>query len=187
MKEEDWDADRYLLEVAQVQNILDSWTPDKFSMPAIRRLIAHFPPKLRTATFTALQSGYRAHQIKKYEMELKSVRAEAQGKMANEKAIREWKREGRAFWTGVALLLLALAVSLMVPNISQITSLLLRTTAGLGVALIIAFLPGLFSVDTSIKLGWGKVAFRATGGLAGFVMIYMFDPGWISSLTKILK
>ena len=32
-----------------------------------------------------------------------------------------------------------------------------------------------------------KVAIRATGGIAGFVMIYLFDPGWIISILNVLK
>jgi len=185
MNGQDWDIDRYILEVQIVRNTMDSWSPEEFSFEAIRQLIEHFPLKHKAATFTLLQSGYRAHELKKHELDLQNIRAEAQERMVSDKQIREWKREGRAFWVGVALLLIALAVSILVPSVNSSASLLLRVTAGIAVALIIAFLPGLFSVDASINIKKSKVVLRATGGLAGFLVIYLFNPGWISALIHL--
>ena len=187
MTGEDWDIDRYLLEVANVRNIMDSWTPEEVSLGAIRELIAYFPLKHRTITFTLLQGGYRAHDLKKYELDLKNVRAEARVTVANKKLDREWERERTAFWVGVALLVFAFVASAAMSNINASASLPLRVMAGAGVALLVGGLPGFLSIDTSVKMGKSKVAIRASGGIAGFVMVYLFDPGWVSSLLRISK
>ena len=88
---------------------------------------------------------------------------------------------------GCALLMIGLAVSLLVRDPGSSASLILRAMAGLGAGLMIAFLPGLFSLDSKINASGVKVAIRATGGIAGFVMIYLFDSGWIISILKVLK
>ncbi|WP_263377973.1 hypothetical protein [Granulicella paludicola] len=97
---------------------------------------------------------------------------------------REHGREIRAFWTGVGGLVLALCASAYLKEKDPTTLLVLRVIAGVSVGLCIAFIPGFFSLETSVERPGVKIAFRATGALAAVVMIYFFDPGWVSSLAR---
>jgi hypothetical protein len=182
MNDEQWDLARFTLEAVKVRNIWASYSSEQKSRLQLSALIDHFPTEYRTPALALLQSGYDANELERHKMDLEHSEREAQVARESERLSREWKREGRAFWTGVGLLLLALAVSAIIAPTSSATSLVLRVMLGLSVALIIAFLPGLFSLDSKIQAGAAKLVIRATGGFAGFIVIYLFDPGWFSRI-----
>jgi hypothetical protein len=90
--------------------------------------------------------------------------------------VRDQRRETRAFWTGLFLLLVALTVSVEVHAKDASTLLVLRVLAGLGLALMIAYIPGFFALDTAVNrptqpalwLGWRWFTSSTQGRLVVF-------------------
>lgn len=105
---------------------------------------------------------------------------------ASEKQLRELEtshnREMRTFYTGLALLAFSLLVSVAARDIRPMTAFILRVMVGLSVGLIIAFVPGIFSLDAKVNRPSFKFALKGTGAAAGFLTIFLIDPGWISSM-----
>jgi hypothetical protein len=180
MNGQGWDAARYSLEVLKVTAKIDSIPPGELSPETLLTLIDHFPPQYTTTTYDLFQSGFRAHELSKYAQTLENERKIKQ--MGQDQS-----REVRYFWAGLFLLVFAFFGSAFIPTLRPMTELVLRVMAGAGVCCLIAFLPGLFSIDSEINVKRNKLIIRATGGLAGLVMVYFFDPGWISAIFHATK
>ena len=187
MNEELWTPDRFTLESIRVRDIWDTYPKNERTKDNLWALLDNFPLNYRAPALALLQCGYDAKSVAMHQIDVLHAEEIGRQQMRERQAILSWKREGRAFWCGAALLGFALTVSLLKATPNPSATLTLRVMVGLGVALMIAFLPGLFSIDTTVNHGPVKVALKVTGGIAGFVMIYLFDPGWISALTKLSK
>jgi hypothetical protein len=185
MIDEEWDFERFTLEAIKIRSHWASLPPEQKSFGYLLELVSDFPSRQQAAALALLQAGYDAQALEMHRLNLDY--AEREAKMNNERinTERAWRREGRAFWVGLCLLILALACDVLLsPEKVAAASMYLRILAAAGVGMMIAFLPGLFSLDTNIKVQKSKVAIRATGGFAALVLIYLFDPGWISSLLN---
>jgi hypothetical protein len=182
MSDKEWDHDRFTLESMRVGEIWATYPLDRKSWPELSALVDRFPTKYKISALALLRSAYDANALERLRMNITHLEREFQMAQERERLAREWKREARAFWTGVGFLAFALVASGTAGNKDSSTSLILRVMAGLGVGLIIAFLPGLFSLDSKIQTGTSKVVIRATGGFAAFAVIYFFDPGSFSGI-----
>ena len=178
MNKETWDLDRFTDELALAAEKLKEMSVGEQPQTAmIRAVIAHFPVQQRTVAFNCFQTGYDATTIR-----LRSLEHEHEITKMTQRT--ESRRETRAFWTGGGLLVLSVAVSLFFDSKDKSAVLGLRLMAGVGVGLMIAYLPGFFSLNANVNQPGLKVAIRATGALAALVMVYLFDPGWFSSLLS---
>lgn len=184
MSEEAWDQARYDLEVAQLTLKISSLPPGTLTTETLQVLIRHFPPAHRNPVFALVMSGYQAHVLTARQQQIDYVLAEGEQNMAKERVRTAMSTEVRTFWAGVCLLIVALFASAYLPTTNPMTSLIVRLMAATGVGLLIAFLPGLFSLNSSVNAKWINVTFKATGGLAAIVMVYLFDPGTFSELLK---
>jgi hypothetical protein len=182
---EEWDFDRFMLEAMKVRSLWAILPSHQRTFEYLAELVSDFPPRQQTAALALLQAGYDAQAVEIHKQTLEYFQKEAQMNTERIKAEREWKREGRAFWVGVCLLILALACSLFLPPARvAVANLPLRIMTAVGVGMMIAFLPGLFSLDSEINIKRNKNIIKATGGFAAIVLIYLFDPGWLSSVLS---
>jgi hypothetical protein len=182
MSEEAWDQARYDLEVAKLTLQINSLGPGELTTDTLQALISHFPKIHQTPVFALVMSGLQTQKLASKKLDYDySI---AKGKQALEGILvsSQASSELRAFWTGFGLLIIALAASAFLPMNNVMTALVIRVMAAAGVGLLIAYLPGLFSLDSDINANGVKVALKATGGMAALVMVYLFDPGTISAL-----
>ena len=184
MSEEVWDQARYNIEVAKVTAQIYALPAGALTTEILQGMISHFPTVHQTPVFALVMSGYQAHMLTARQQQIDYMLAEEEQSMARERAKVATSTEIRTFWTGLALLITALFASAYLPMTNAMTSLIVRLMAGIGSGLLIAFLPGLFSINSSVTARWVNVSFKATGGLAAIVMVYLFDPGTFSDLLK---
>jgi hypothetical protein len=188
MTEEDWDHERFTLESIKLRETWYSYSLEQKRRTRISELAKDFPTKYQASALALLQTGFDASEVVNHQLKLENIEAMADKATEDKRQEREWKREGRAFWAGVGFLFVALAVGLIFSKSLSTTSIkTVRIFTGIGVALVIAFLPGMFSMDTNIVMGKSKILIKATGGLAGFAIVYLIDPGWISGIFSHLK
>ena len=73
-----------------------------------------------------------------------------------------------------------LVIAFLRPELNDVQWFVLRVVLALSGAALASVLPGLLRVE----IAWKRVAIRATGGLALFVLIYQFDPPRRMGLTS---
>ena len=171
-----WEFDVYTEELTIAAAKLDEM-PLQASLgtQAIRNVISHFPKQQRTTAFAFLQGIQNRVSLRKHALDLETMQADKREE-------REHGRELRGFWAGLALLVVVLVASAVIHTKDLSTTIILRVMAGLGVGLTIAFMPGFFSLNASVNRPTVRVIFRSTGAFAALVMVYLFDPGWFSSI-----
>jgi hypothetical protein len=87
------------------------------------------------------------------------------------------QKEKAVGWSiGVLFLVAIFVANLFLPNPSPSQANILRIFIAVMGAAFAAFIPGLLNIDISENSGSGKVAIRATGALAVFIIIYLWDP-----------
>jgi hypothetical protein len=185
MNGDEWGIERFTLESTKIELTWATLPPAEKTVEKMKALVARFPPLYQASALALLKCGYDARAVEMHRQDLEYAERKAKMNMERIKAEREWRREGRAFWVGVCLLLVTLACSLFLHLAKDApASLYLRITAAAGVGMMIAFLPGLFSLDSEVNIKRNKNVIRATGGFAAIVLVYLFDPGWLSSLLS---
>lgn len=184
---EAWDWQRYDLECKRVQARIADTPPSEMNSETLLEFIAHFPPEQHNGAFALLSGAFQAHRLQQQVLQLKGEEDMRKANLKEYKIKQDHARELRAFYVGLTLLMVDLATCIFFKAKDTSTILLLRIIAGLAVALMIAYLPSLFSIGGSINTKGYKFAFKATGGIAALVMIYFFDPGWFGSLIHSAK
>ena len=98
-------------------------------------------------------------------------------------AAREERRETRSFYSGLALLAVGIVLAFFVSGrtINRLQMFIVQTTVALGAAAFGASIPGFLAISGKIndKAGYHNMTYKATGGLAIFVVVYLLIPSLI--------
>jgi hypothetical protein len=97
---------------------------------------------------------------------------------------REERREIRSFYAGLALLALGIVLAFFSGNreLNRVQMFLVQTLIALGAAAVGASIPGFLAINGVIKdkAGYHKMTYKATGGLAIFIIVFL----WLPSLLR---
>lgn len=184
-----WTFDFYTAQLGAAAATLDQMLADgEVTAVDIWGLVERFPTARQPAAYSLL-SGLRSRTaLQKYAMQIEAEREEreqmARQAKAQQDRVDAKERELRTFWVGLFLLLLPLAISISIPSLNENAVRSVRICSAAGLGLLIAYIPGFFTLDSSVDTKAIKVAFRTAGAMAGLVMVYFFDPGTMSELLR---
>lgn len=95
-------------------------------------------------------------------------------------ASQEERRETRLFYAGLSLLGLGVVLAFFSGNLAlnRMQMLVLQTIIALGAAAFSASIPGFLAIKGIIKdkTGYHNMTYRATGGLAVFLIVFLILP-----------
>lgn len=99
-------------------------------------------------------------------------------------ASREERRETRSFYAGLALLIAGAVLAFFMADrgFGRVQMFVVQTLIALGAAAFGASIPGFLAINGVIKdrVGFHKMTYKATGGLAIFVIVFL----WVPSLLR---
>lgn len=184
-----WTFDYYTAELVAAATTLDRMmSTTEVTVQQVWALVERFPAARRPAVYSFLTGLMSTTTLQIYSMQIKAEQekrhfeasqAQVQLERANGK-----ERELRTFWVGVGLLLLPIVISVLIPAMSDVSARSIRVCSAAGLGLLIAYVPGFFSLSSSVDTNPVKFAFRTAGAMAGLAMVYFFDPGAMSEILR---